>query len=250
MTRVSKLIIVSVVWMLATFTAFGQNNSTPQPSDTKTEVTAAMRSIRSASAAGEVDQWQSLVADKCIFIEPTGRRASRSWHIPSKAAIKSAVQVKVDIGNIAVEDFGSTAVLTYVETTQAQVGDNSIRTVTRFTETYQRAPKGWQMVASAETPVPQRTAIKIDPKLLDDYLGEYQVAPNLIGTVFRQGDKLMLIGTGWKQPYELVPLAKDSFFVKEFENTEIVFVRDNNGKVIEHMSRTDGHDMVAPKVNK
>jgi D-alanyl-D-alanine-carboxypeptidase/D-alanyl-D-alanine-endopeptidase len=119
----------------------------------------------------------------------------------------------------------------------------------RFTEAYKRGARGWQMILSAETPIPQRQAIKIDPAVYDDFVGDYQVAPNVIGTVTRDGDKLVLKGTGWKKAYELLPLAKDTFFVREFENTEITFVRDGRGKVTHQLSRTNGQEIIAKKLN-
>ncbi len=59
---------------------------------------------------------------------------------------------------------------------------------------------------------------------------------------------LMLKGTGWKKAYELLPRSKDTFFVQEFENTEITFVRDDSGKVTHQLSRTNGQEMSARKL--
>src|SRR5687767_2789037 len=50
----------------------------------------------------------------------------------------------------------------------------------------------------------ERVAIKIDPKILDAYVGQYELNPNFIFTMTREGDSLMTQATG--QPkFELFP---------------------------------------------
>src|SRR5262249_4376964 len=58
----------------------------------------------------------------------------------------------------------------------------------------------------------ERVAIKIDPKILDAYVGQYQLNPNLIMTMTREGDSLMTQLTG--QPkFELFPESETEFFL-------------------------------------
>lgn len=226
--------------------SIAQQSRAIEADGTKAAVTAAMHGIRAASAAGDTEKWKSLVAESCIFVEPTGRLRTREWHIPTKAATN--VKTTTELTEINVHQYGDTAVLTYVETMKAEIGENVSRSVVRFTEAYNRGARGWQMILSSETPIPQRQEIKLDPALYEDFVGDYQVAPNVIGTVTREDDRLMLKGTGWKNAYELLPLSKDTFFVREFENTEITFVRDERGKVTHQLSRTNGQETVAKKL--
>ncbi len=59
----------------------------------------------------------------------------------------------------------------------------------------------------------------------------------------------MLIGTGWKEPHELLPVAPDSFVVKGMEQNEISFVRDERGKVTHQSSKyRDQQQAVSPKI--
>jgi hypothetical protein len=63
-------------------------------------------------------------------------------------------------------------------------------------------------VAEERTP---RTAISIDPQLLDNYVGAYQLKPQMVFTVTRDGDKLLAKLTG-QQTYEVHPYTERDFF--------------------------------------
>ncbi len=79
---------------------------------------------------------------------------------------------------------------------------------------------------------------KVDPKIYDAYVGDYQLAPNFILSVTRAGDRLMTQATGQGQ-LEIFPLSETKFFPKEMEAT-ITFVKDESGKVTHLMLQQNG----------
>ena len=79
---------------------------------------------------------------------------------------------------------------------------------------------------------------KVDPKIYDAYVGDYQLAPNFILSVSRVGDRLMTQATGQGQ-IEIFPLSETKFFPKEMEAT-ITFVKDESGKVTHLMLQQNG----------
>lgn len=71
-------------------------------------------------------------------------------------------------------------------------------------------------VPSAAAPsksVPKATEIKIDPKVLDAYVGKYQLTPYVIITFTRDGDQLFAQVTG-QAKYPVFPSSKSTFFWK------------------------------------
>jgi ketosteroid isomerase-like protein len=245
MNKPSRLFVF--ILLSAVSQMLAQSSAAPTAGDAKASIIATVRSVRTANEAGDVQAWSNQVADDCIFVEPTGHLRSKAQHTPTQNS-HAVVSVTNELSNIKVQQFGETAIATYVETLMAKAGGNTNRSVVRFAEVYKRKGEGWVLILSTETPIPQRQAIKVDPAIYGDYVGEYQMAPELVGTVSREGNKLFLKGTGWKQGYELVPFEKDKFFVTEFESTEIIFARDEHGKVTQQVSRTNGQDMVAKKI--
>jgi hypothetical protein len=78
----------------------------------------------------------------------------------------------------------------------------------------------------------ERVAIKIDPKILDAYVGQYELNPNFIITMTREGDRLMTQATG--QPkFELFPESEIKFFLKVVD-AQVTFVKDDKG-VVTHL---------------
>ncbi len=100
--------------------------------------------------------------------------------------------------------------------------------------------RGEKVVLTAE-----RKEVAIDPKLLDGYVGNYELAPKFILTVTREGDKLMTQATG--QPK--VPIFAESereFFAKVVD-AQITFVTDPQGRASELILHQGGRDIQAKR---
>ena len=71
--------------------------------------------------------------------------------------------------------------------------------------------------------------VTIDPKVFDAYVGEYEVGPNFVMRVFREGDKFMTQATG--QPaFEIFPESETVFSPRAFP-AKLTFIKDADGKV-------------------
>jgi len=73
--------------------------------------------------------------------------------------------------------------------------------------------------------------VAVDPKLFDGYVGSYQLAPNFILTVTREGDHLFVQASGQPKA-EVFPEGDRDFFYKAVD-AQITFVTDNQGKATE-----------------
>ncbi|MFN0124953.1 MAG: serine hydrolase, partial [Blastocatellia bacterium] len=76
---------------------------------------------------------------------------------------------------------------------------------------------------------PERTVAKIDPKLIDAYVGEYELAPEFKITMFREGACLMSQATG--QPKVMLFPESDTKFFLKVVNAQVSFTKDAQGKV-------------------
>jgi CubicO group peptidase (beta-lactamase class C family) len=77
-------------------------------------------------------------------------------------------------------------------------------------------------------PPREHKEVAIDPKLLDNYVGSYELAPNFILTVTREGDHLFTQATG-QGKVEVFPESDHDFFLKVTE-AQITFQTDSQGK--------------------
>jgi CubicO group peptidase (beta-lactamase class C family) len=74
--------------------------------------------------------------------------------------------------------------------------------------------------------LPRHVVAKINPKILDAYVGQYQ--PPLI-TITREGDKLMMQTSENEEKAQLLPESATDFFTRETSRTTYSFIKDDTG---------------------
>lgn len=93
---------------------------------------------------------------------------------------------------------------------------------------------------------PDEPTVTIDPAILKDYEGKFQLTPDAVFDVVAKDGKLFVQLTG--QPgIEIYPSAKDKFFYKVVD-AKIDFERDASGKVVALILRQNGQDMRSPRI--
>lgn len=91
-----------------------------------------------------------------------------------------------------------------------------------------------------------RREITVDPKIFDSYVGQYELMPEFIITVTREGDKLMVQATG--QPkFEVFPESESKYFLKVVD-AQIVFVKNDKGVVDKLVLHQNGGEQPAKKI--
>jgi Beta-lactamase class C and other penicillin binding proteins len=91
----------------------------------------------------------------------------------------------------------------------------------------------------------EHKAIQVDAKAFDAYVGQYELAPEFIITISRDGDKFYLQATG--QPrVEMFSESDTKFFLKVVD-AQLTFVKDATGKVTQLILHQNG-DHEAKKI--
>lgn len=91
------------------------------------------------------------------------------------------------------------------------------------------------------------TEVAIDPKLLDGYVGTYQLNERMVFTVTRDGDKLFARLTG-QQTYQLHPYSDHDFFYT-IVAAQLTFVAGADGKASAVILHQNGRDQTAERVD-
>jgi CubicO group peptidase (beta-lactamase class C family) len=71
--------------------------------------------------------------------------------------------------------------------------------------------------------------VQVDPKILDAYVGEYELMPNFTITITREGNYLFGQATG-QDKFQLYPESGTKFFLKVVD-AKVEFFKDTNGKI-------------------
>ncbi|HKW88861.1 MAG TPA: serine hydrolase [Candidatus Acidoferrales bacterium] len=97
-------------------------------------------------------------------------------------------------------------------------------------------------------PPKEHKEISVDPKLFDNYVGTYQLAPNFTLTVTREGDQLFVQATG--QPkVQIFPESTRDFFLKVVD-AQVTFITDTSGKATELILHQGGMDQHAKRLSQ
>lgn len=96
-----------------------------------------------------------------------------------------------------------------------------------------------------EVPV-ERVVVKVDPRIYDAYVGEYEMGPGFVFTLTREGDHLMMQATGQGKA-EAFPASETNFFFKAVR-ADITFVKDATGRVTHLVLNQSGRQMNAKKI--
>ena len=97
-----------------------------------------------------------------------------------------------------------------------------------------------------EIPV-ERVSIKIDPKVLTAYVGEYEDRPGRITSISIQNEALVLKLSG--QPVGMPLLAQsETQFFHPVQDVQVAFIKDASGQVVEVTLRLNGREFHAKKI--
>jgi len=92
--------------------------------------------------------------------------------------------------------------------------------------------------------IPERTVARVDPRVFDAYVGQYQPNPSSgVLTVTREGDKLMAQQGSGSEKRELLPENESSFFTKEDRRQTFSFVKDEKGQVTYLVVQVEGREV-------
>jgi hypothetical protein len=193
---------------------------------------------------GDKQTFDRIVADDFVRTDESGKVATKAEERALVQAPPASVNASLNNDDLKVRFYGSTAIVTGLIISKVQ---GSLSFNSRFTDTFIKRGGRWQVVARHYSRVPpERIASKVDPKIYDDYVGRYEIAPNVVLDITKEGEKLMTQTTG--QPkMELLPESEIEFFIKGF-TAQFVFVRDGTGRATKLIINQDGQRVTAKKL--
>jgi CubicO group peptidase (beta-lactamase class C family) len=95
-------------------------------------------------------------------------------------------------------------------------------------------------------PANERKAISVDPAILREYIGGYEIAPGVLLTITLEDGRLLSQGPG-RPKVELFPLSETVFFLK-IADVRMIFEKNGKGEVFQAIIRQGTSDMFAEKV--
>ena len=240
-----RLIFLTLLLLSVSSPAFSQEKSRGLPGNkVEKELKLLEDEWTNSYLRGDRQAFDRIVADDFTRTDESGKSATKSEEKELVQAPPATVKVSLTNEDIQVRVYDSAAVVTgrIVSTVQ-----DSLSFQSRFTDTFIKRGGHWQVVARHYSRIPiERKAISLDSKIYDDYAGQYEIAPDVVFTVTREGEKLVSQTPG--QPkIELLPESEVEFFIKG-NTAAFVFVRNRTGQVAKLIINQEGQRTNAPRV--
>ncbi|HWP42766.1 MAG TPA: DUF4440 domain-containing protein [Blastocatellia bacterium] len=209
----------------------------------------ATQELLDAVAPGDVAVWQKYLAEDCIYTDEEGNVWTKQALLKEFRPLPKGYIGSIKMGEPKVFFQGDVVAMSHRDREELELYGQKIVTWFHSTDTWVKQKDGrWQLAAAHVTAIPnERRPISISPDKLDDYVGQYQLAPDVAYTITREGDRLFGQRTG-RAKEELLPLCADTFYRKGVWRGEKVFERDAEGKVVRMLDRRENNDIVWRKV--
>jgi hypothetical protein len=240
-----RLLSIIVIFFAVFSVGLGQTKNTGSSQNSVEQQLKQLESEwLSSYLRGDKETFDRIVADDFIRTDESGKVATKTEERALVQAPPASVNASLTNEDMQVRAYENTAIVTGLIVSRVQA---SLSFKSRFTDTFIKRGARWQVVARHYSRVPmERTSINVDPKIYDDYVGQYEIAPNVVLDITKQGEKLMSQTPG--QPkMELLPESEIEFFIKGF-TAEFVFVRDGTGRVIKLIINQEGQRVTAKRL--
>jgi hypothetical protein len=230
---------------------------TDAPDAAAQEVLKTEREQRDAYLKRDIAKTEQLVADE--FILTSGRDiGSKQTLIGYMKSTPADPTLTLTAEDTRVTINGDTAIVIGRRIERRRREDNNQEGVgyARYARTYIKRQGRWQLLSEHLQALPaERTAVKIDPKTYDDYVGEYE-SPIFDFAVVKDGDRLLAVPhepnptrtSNGRRSAELFPEADGEFFLKGRDDVQVIFMRNRKGEVTYAILRTNGADRRATRV--
>lgn len=213
-------------------------------STTRDELVKIALEIDAAIAPGDKSVFEKHLADDFVLVDRDGLRTlTKKDVVDGTTPIPKGYWLKFDIDSVELREFGDVAVLIFRTIEREGVHDQEILVHYMSTDVFVRRNGEWKLAVwqYVEAQADARP-VKVSAAKLDTLAGTYVMGPGVKYVVTRRGDKLYG-GREGRPEEELVPESADVFYVPGTEFRRI-FVRNDEGRVVEMIGRRKGTDIV------
>lgn len=248
-----RLPFLLLIYVFAHTLALAQGNirsSEQSNAELVKQLSSATQELLDAIAPGKKEVWEKYLAEGSIYTDEEGRVLTKDELLKELTPLPKGYIGTIKMGEPKVLVQENVVVLSHLDREDLELYGQKIVTYFHSTDTWAKQSDGqWRRVSTQIMAIPnERKPASLDPAVLKDYVGQYQLAPAVYYTITLEGDKLFGQRTG-RVKDELLPLCKDILYKKGVWRGEKLFERDSSGKVIEMRDRRENNDLVWKKVN-
>ncbi len=215
---------------------------------TQAELVRRTQTLYDAVAPGNKAPWQQCLADDAIIHDEKGGSYTKRTFLATVDPLPPGYSGQITVTHPETIFAPGVAIFSYDAEEVETVFGNRMTARYHQTDTWLYRNHSWQIAASQVMRYyedPARSAI--NPAVLSDYVGTYELAPgNQLTVTTRDGRLFAKRGAG--NPVELIPESPDMFFRAGIEGRRL-FHRNADGKVDLLIDRRNNEDMLWRRIS-
>lgn len=214
---------------------------------TQEELVRRAQELADSVAAGDQAPWKLYYADDALYFDEKGRSMDKAALVADVTPLPKGYTGTIKVLNPQSRIIGTTAILSYDQDETEIIYGQKQKARYHETDTWMYREGRWQIVATQVLRYYEDPAAgTIDLSRLNDFVGTYELAPDITIAVSREGDQLYAQRKGGtKTP--LLPESPDLFFRPGMEGRRL-FRRAPDGKVDAMIDRRNNEDVIWRKI--
>ena len=230
--------------------AFALQTSNSTSDQTTALLRAKDQALLDAIAPGDRSVWEQALATDAVYVDENGVVLDRAAFLKQLEPLPAGASGSLRITYYAARILGDLATVIHTDDEQENYHGQTLQSRYLTTETWRRDDGEWKLYLVHVYAVPKDPpAITLPPKELEQYVGRYSAAPDLVYVIRSDGQQLM----GGRPGSTMKPLkveVRDVLFIPGQPRIRKIFQRDAKGKVTGFVDRRESWDLVWKKSAK
>lgn len=214
------------------------------PPSTAATLRAKDQALLDAIAPGNRRLWDQTLASGAVYVDENGAIMDRATFLRALKPLPAGNSGHIAIAEYRAYQSGDTALVVHTDSEFEDYHGQQLRAGYITTETWQRERGAWKLLL-VHVYVMQKDppAIALSVSQLQDYVGTYRAAKDLVYVISLRGGRLYGQRTGGRSS-PLSVEVRDVLFVAGQPRVRILFHRDASGHVDSYIDRREGEDIV------
>jgi ketosteroid isomerase-like protein len=196
-----------------------------------------------AIASGGAQVWNRYVDEKAVYTAEDGSVLTKAELVEGIKPLPPGVSGNIKVTDFKVTQHGDVAIASYLLDEHETYHGHELHCQYRTTDTWRKTPAGWRLIAG------QVLAVRTDPPAvpltqaqMDEYVGRYQLSPDVSYEIRRTADGLEGQQTGRK--WEAMKAeAPDVLFIPGKPRYRWIFRRGTDGRIAGLIERREAWDL-------
>jgi hypothetical protein len=235
------------MFLLALVLAFALQAS-PNTVDQTTELLRARdQALLDAVAPGDRAVWEQALAADAVYVDEAGAVMNRAQFLEQLTPLPAGASGSLHITSYTARIMGDLATVIHIDDELENYHGQTLTARYLMTETWRRDDGEWKLYLVHAYAVPKDPpAITLPAKELEQYLGRYSAAPDLVYIIKSDGRQLV----GGRKGGTMKPLdveVRDVLFIPGQPRIRKIFQRDGRGKITGFVDRRESWGLVWKK---